>query len=344
MIKVSVIGTGKMGLSHLSILGANSEVEIVGIADTSKLVNDVINRFSSIPTFHDYNKMLDVAMPDAVVVAVPNKFHASIVEELLQRGIHVFVEKPFCLNLQQGAYLVDLAKRFQLINQVGYHNKFIGTFEEAKRIISDKYLGKINHFVGEAYGPVVTKKGTNTWRSNEEDGGGCLLDYASHVIDLLNDLVAPIQKVHGTILKNIYSNHVEDAVYSLLETNDRTTGILSVNWSEDTYRKMSTTITINGTEGKLIADATELKVYFKTNRCPVGYSKGWNVKSIVDFVKPINFYLRGEEYSLQLDYFIKSIQGLVPNNINTFESALQTDLVISNIKNYQKKYEQNLIR
>ncbi len=344
MIKIAVIGTGKMGLSHLSILGAHPDVFIVGIADTSKLINDVFHKFSTVQIFHDYRKMLDMTMPDAVVVSLPNQMHELVVEELLHRKIHVFVEKPFCMNTEKGNYLVDLVNRYQLINQVGYHNKFIGTFEEAKKIISNNYLGKINHFVGEAYGPVVIKKGLHSWRSNEKDGGGCLMDYASHVIDLLNDLVSPIQKVHGSILKKIFSNDVEDAVYSLLETKERTTGILSVNWSDDTYRKMSTTITINGTDGKLIADATELKVYFKNHNTPLGYSKGWNVKSIIDFVRPINFYLRGEEYSLQLDYFIKSIQGLVPNIINTFESALQTDLVISQIKKYQKQNnEQNLI-
>ncbi|MEI2749901.1 MAG: hypothetical protein V9E88_14215 [Ferruginibacter sp.] len=62
--------------------------------------------------------------------------------------------------LQQGTNLVKLAKEKGLINQVGYHNKFIGTFEEVKRIVSGGFIGEINHFVGEAYGPVVVKEKT----------------------------------------------------------------------------------------------------------------------------------------------------------------------------------------
>lgn len=333
MIKIALIGAGKMGISHLSILGAHPDVEVVGVADTSKIVTDVLEKYTPFKTFSDYKKMLDATKPEAVFVSAPTKFHATIVEELLQRGIHVFVEKPFCLNVQQGTNLVKLAKEKGLINQVGYHNKFIGTFEEVKRIVSGGFLGDINHFVGEAYGPVVVRKKQGTWRSDPEEGGGCLMDYASHVIDLLNYLVAPIRQVHGAILKPIYSDTVEDAVYSLLETENKISGVLSVNWSEETYRKMSTSVTIIGSKGKIISDASELKVYFKTNECPPGYSKGWTIKYVTDLTEEVDFYLRGEEYSAQVDYFVKAIQGKVPNIKNTFESALLTDNVIAQIKN-----------
>ena len=332
MIKVGLIGAGKMGISHLSILGAHPEVEVVGVVDTSQLINNVLDKYAPFETFSDIDKMLDNKSPDAVFVAVPTKHHANIVEDLLRRGIHVFVEKPFCLNVQQGELLANMAKRYRLINQVGYHNKFIATFNEVKKIISKEYLGKISHFMGEAYGPVITNNKQETWRSKPDEGGGCLMDYASHVIDLLNYLVSPINKVHGTILKTIYSKYVDDAVYSLLETKNNITGVLSVNWSEETYRKMSTTITINGTEGKIIADSTEIKVFFKSTNCPEGYNKGWNVKYITELTPSVDFYLRGEEYTAQVDYFIKSILGEVPNNKNNFESALLTDNVITKIK------------
>jgi len=158
------------------------------------------------------------------------------------------------------------------------------------------------------------------------------LDYASHVIDLINDILSPIQTAKGTLLKSIYSGKVEDAVYSLLELESGQTGLLSVNWSDDTYRKMSTSITLVGTKGKIISDANELKVYFKDINVPAGYSKGWNVKYITDLQEEVDFYLRGEEYSAQLDYFVKAASGKAPNTINTFESAAKTDKAISIIK------------
>ncbi len=336
MTKIGIIGIGKMGISHLAILGAHPDVQVVGVCDTSKMMLDAIEKYSPFPCFSDYKKMLEEAKPDAVVVAVPTKFHAAIVEELLNRNIHVFAEKPFCLNPEQGAPLVALAKQKGLINQVGYHNKFVGTFQEVKRIIDGGYIGEIYHFLGQAYGPVVVKSKQDTWRSNPEEGGGCLMDYASHVIDLINYLLAPISNVKATMLKSIFSNQVDDAVFSMLELSNKVTGVLSVNWSDETYRKMSTSISINGKKGKIISDANELKVFFKEEPFPAGYSKGWNIRHVTDLTPEVDYYLRGEEYSAQLDYFVKTVQGKVPNSINSFESAWLTDKAISLIRKEQR--------
>lgn len=337
MVKVALIGAGKMGISHLSILGIHPDVQVVGVCDTSKIVVGALEKYSKFPCFTDFIKMLNVTKPDAVFVSVPTKFHYSFIKELLQRKIHVFAEKPFCLTADQGEELVGLAASNDLINQVGYHNKFVGTFQEVKKIVKGGYLGDIHHFVGEAYGPVVVKKKQDTWRSNPQEGGGCLMDYASHVIDLINDILSPVVDAQGTMIKSIYSNNVDDAVYSLLELSNETTGLLSVNWSDSTYRKMSTSITVIGKKGKIIADANELKVFFHDNDCPDGYAKGWNVKYVTDLTEQVDFYLRGEEYSAQIDYFINAVKGKVPNTINTFRSAWFTDKAISIIQNNSKK-------
>ncbi len=335
MIRVGIIGIGKMGLSHLAILGAHPDVEVVGVCDTSKMMLEAIEKYSGFPCFADHIKMLDTAKPDAVFVAVPTKFHAKMVEDLLKRNVHVFAEKPFCLTPEEGKVLVEMAKQKKLINQVGYHNKFVGTFQEVKRIVDGGWLGEIYHFQGQANGPVVVKPKQDTWRSKPEDGGGCLMDYASHVIDLINHILAPVSSVKASILKSVFSKDVDDAVYAMLELSNKLTGLLMVNWSDDTIRKMSTSISINGKKGKLVSDANELKVFFKDSNCPEGYSKGWNVKHVTDLTKEVAFYLRGEEYSAQIDYFIGAVQGKVPNTINSFESAWLTDNAISLIRKAQ---------
>jgi len=336
MLKVALIGAGKMGISHLSILGAHPDVEVVGVCDTSKMVNDFLTKYGQFNCFTDYKKMVDEVNPQAVFVAVPTKFHYTIIKDLVEKNVHVFAEKPFCLTVAQGEELVKLAASKKIVNQIGYHNKFVGTFSEVRKIVKSGALGDIYHFIGEAYGPVVTRKKQDTWRSDPAEGGGCLLDYASHVIDLINDILSPVAASKGSLLKSVYSSNVEDAVYSLLELSSGVSGVLSVNWSDDTYRKMSTTVTVIGTKGKIISDANELKVFFKESNFPDGYSKGWNVKYITDVTEEVDFYLRGEEYSAQVDYFIKAATGKVPNTINTFETAWYTDRAISIIKNSTK--------
>lgn len=333
MVKVALIGAGKMGLSHLAILGAHPSVKIVGVCDTSKLLTDVLNKYSGYECFADYHQMINKAKPDAVFVAVPTRMHSVVIRALIEAKIHIFSEKPFCLSPEEGAPLVELVKQCKLINQVGYHNKFVGTFQEVKKLIDSRSIGDIYHFQAEAYGPVVTKKKQETWRSNPSEGGGCLMDYASHVVDLLNHLISPVIEVYSSMVKSVYSTNVDDAVYALLKLNNNVTGVLSVNWSDETYRKMSTSITVIGTRGKIISDASELKVYFKDAAdCPAGYTKGWNIKYVTDLAEQVDFYLRGEEYSAQVDYFIQAVLGNGENKINTFESALLTDKAISMIR------------
>ncbi|HVY76439.1 MAG TPA: hypothetical protein VG890_16530, partial [Puia sp.] len=136
----------------------------------------------------------------------------------------------------------------------------------------------------------------------------------------------------SSLLKPIFSKHVEDSVYALVRTSKGVSGLISVNWSDDTYRKMSTSVTILGTKGKIISDANELKIYFKEEVNLPGYNKGWNIKYVTDVTEQVDFYLRGEEYSAQIDYFIRAVSGETPNLINTFQSAWETDCAIDYIR------------
>lgn len=336
MIKGSVIGLGKMGLSHAAIVGAHPNVDMVSVCDTSSMVLDAFNKFTQITTYTEYKKMIDAENPDFVVVATPTKFHYPIVKYALEKGIHVFCEKPFMLNSTEGLEMVELASQKGVVNQVGFHNHFIGTFRELKRLLTEKVLGEIVHFSSEAYGPVVTKEKGGTWRSNSAEGGGCLYDYASHVLNLLQEVVGRPVKAHGTLLKSIYSKGVEDAVYSLLELENGITGTLLVNWSDETYRKMSTSLMVQGKKGKIICDATEIKIYLKEENKSEKLDKGWTTKYITDFAIPVDFYLRGEEYSAQIDNFVDCVKNNKMSDYNTFEQAYYTDYVIEMIAQNNK--------
>ncbi len=338
MIKGAIIGLGKMGISHAAIVGAHPDVNMIAVCDTSSLVLDAFKKFSQVKTYSDYIEMIDKELLDFVLISTPTRFHYPIVKYALRKGINVFCEKPFCLKTNEGEELVDMVKLKKLVNQVGYHNHFIGTFIELKRLIQSNIIGELFHFTGEAYGPVVTKEKGGTWRSKPEEGGGCLYDYASHVLNLIQGIIGRPIKAKGFQLKSIYSKGVEDAVYGTLILENGLSGMLSVNWSDETYRKMSTTITCQGKNGKIICDATEIKIYLKEENTFERLEKGWTIKYITDLAIPVNFYLRGEEYSAQIEYFIDCIKNNKQSVYNTFEQALYTDKIIEMIvEDFNKK-------
>jgi predicted dehydrogenase len=330
MIRIAVVGLGKMGLSHLSMIRVHPEVELVGVCDTSKFMTDVLERNAGIATFTDYEAMLKRAQPDAVIIATPSKFHAGIVRTSIERGLHVFCEKPFCLNASESVALASLAESKGLVNQVGYHYRFVGAFQEVKRLLELGAVGTVSHVLAEAYGPVVLRSKGMLWRTQKEEGGGSLYDYAAHPVNLLNWFFGMPSKVSGTLMNGIFSKDTDDEVYSTIQFPDGPSVHLSVNWSDESYRKMSVKITAWGSAGRICADRQECQVYLRNSAKTLpGYCSGWNVRYTTELTQPVWYYVRGEEYSAQLDHFVQCIASGSSRNINSFASAALTDEVMA---------------
>lgn len=329
-VRVGVIGVGKMGLSHLSIARALENVDIAGVVDATDYLLDILGKYTGVRTFDDAEKMFNAVQPDAVVIATPTSSHAKLVRAALDRGIHVFCEKPLTLSAAESKELSKLARERGLIAQVGYHNRFIATFQEVKRLVDLGAIGRVTHVLAEAYGPVVLKPKGSTWRSKRATGGGCLYDYAAHPLDLVHWFVGAPSTVRGTILNSIFSSDTDDEVYSTLVYDDGLSVQLSVNWSDESYRKMSTSVTLSGTMGRITADRQELRVYLREGATiPEGYRTGWNVLYTTDLTEQVSFYLRGEEYSAQLESFAEAVAaGETEARQNGFPSAAETDRVI----------------
>jgi scyllo-inositol 2-dehydrogenase (NADP+) len=332
MIRVGLIGVGKMGISHLAILGAHPDVEVAAICDSAAYATSLLRKYTGIEVFKDYQKMLDTGRLDCALVATPTATHVPAATACLERGMHVFVEKPLCLASCDSKTLADLAKSKHCVNQVGYHNRFIGTFQETRRIVRAGGLGEIYHIGGTAFGQVVIRpKSGGTWRSKKSEGGGCLHDYASHVIDLMNFVAGPPESVLGAHLRSVFSTDVEDAVYATFRYPSGASGQLETNWSDETHRKMSTTITVFGTNGKIVADRQECRIYLRQGAEFEQYKAGWTIRYITDLQKPVAYYLRGEEYSAQIDAFISAITSGAAEYENSFASAYETDRVVDMI-------------
>src|SRR5437016_13720105 len=105
MVRVALIGLGKMGLSHLAIVRSHPEVELVAAFDTTRYVADVLGKYTGLRTYTNAKKMFEKETLDAVVVATPSRTHGEMVREALTRGLHTFCEKPFCLDTADGSEL-----------------------------------------------------------------------------------------------------------------------------------------------------------------------------------------------------------------------------------------------
>ncbi|UIJ43994.1 Gfo/Idh/MocA family oxidoreductase [Sphingomonas cannabina] len=331
--KIAVVGLGKMGISHLAIANATPGLRVVAACDSSTLVGSMVEKYCRIPVLPKFDQLIELPGIDGLIIAAPTRLHADMIRAALARGLHVFCEKPMTLSHRVSSDLAEEAAVRGLVGQVGYHNRFVGTFREARRLIDAGAIGRVRHVHAEAYGPVVLKPASKTWRSKAGEGGGCLYDYAAHPINLMNWFVGRPDACSGGQLTRQWSTEVDDAVYANLSFAQGVTGQVSVNWSDETARKMTTRITVMGDGGKIVADRQELTVFIGARgQPPAGYFHGWNVKYITELTPHPAFYLRGEEYSAQLEAFAMAMASPGAEQINDFASAADTDFTLELIR------------
>jgi scyllo-inositol 2-dehydrogenase (NADP+) len=332
-VRIAVVGLGKMGVSHLAIANATQGVTVAAICDSSSFLGNMTEKYTGLPFEADFDQLITRSDLDAVIIATPSRYHADYVRSALRRGLHVLCEKPMTLSSSVSDELAKEGLSRNLVCQVGYHNRFVGTFAEVKRLIEQNAIGRIRHVHAEAYGPVVLKPVAKTWRSKSNEGGGCLYDYAAHPINLMNWYVGRPLSCTGADLTSQYSAEVDDAVYANLHFAGGISGQVSVNWSDESMRKMTTRITLWGDKGKIVADRQELQLYVNSAaNPPEGYNTGWTVKYITDLTPETGYYLRGEEYSAQIESFASAVAAKRVACVNDFSSAADTDFTLDLIR------------
>ncbi|AQT69457.1 Inositol 2-dehydrogenase [Anaerohalosphaera lusitana] len=332
MLNGGVIGFGRMGITHYAILNTHPAVNITCVCESSNFVRKQLKRYADVNLYGSYKKMLSKEDLHFVIVATPTAYHADIVSDALDSNTAVFVEKPLALRRDESSSLTDKAASKNAVNQVGYFLRFNEVFKTVKDIVDHGYIGDVIHYKNEMYGRTVLKS-SKSWRSKGELGGGCILDFASHCIDLAQFMFGPVSRVGGSMLKTIYSEKVEDAVYTMLEHENGLSGNVMVTWSDESYRKPFNRIEILGSQGKIIADRQEYRLYLRKDPDPESpYTKGWNIHYLPELDQPVRYSLRGSEFTLQLDHFIQSVIENDTQGACTFEDGERADRVIDMIR------------
>jgi len=121
-IKVGVIGIGHLGNYHLQKYRKLESCEIVAAADTSSERAQKAAQIHQCAAFSDYREM--IGSVDAVSIAVPTSDHYNVARDFLAAGVDVLIEKPLCATLAEADDLIGLARKKQLILQVGFVERF----------------------------------------------------------------------------------------------------------------------------------------------------------------------------------------------------------------------------
>jgi predicted dehydrogenase len=142
MLKIAIVGCGKIADAHASQIGRIEGCEIVGVCDREPLMaKQLYERFPIKQYFTDLSELLDKARPDVVHITTSPESHFEIAGSCLKQGCHVYVEKPLTLNAEQAQQLVELAAEKGLKLTVGHNEQFSHAARRMRKLVQSGYLG-----------------------------------------------------------------------------------------------------------------------------------------------------------------------------------------------------------
>lgn len=345
-LKVGIIGAGRMGITHYSIVNGLDNVSVVAVADTSQQLLSMFDKYMDIDCYENWNEMLTEVSLDAVLICTPPSLNAEILEACAEAKTHVFIEKPFLINSQKAEHFAKMFAQRKLVNQVGYVNRYNAVFLRVKELIESQAIGDLVRFKSEMFSSTVSEPQSGVgWRANQKSGGGVTYEMATHAIDLVLFLFGHPGHISGTGFSKVFSKNVDDIVSTNFSYENGLLGSLFVNWSDCTRRKPVNSIEIIGRRGSIFADQYELKIFMNVDSPESNLSKGWNIFKITDLFYSVPFYVRGNEFTLQLDKFVEDIRtnSVHKASCSFFDAAKTLNLIESMYadfnENKQKEFE-----
>lgn len=215
-IRVGVVGYGRMGKLRASVLRSLSQFELVAVCEPDR--SSVAGLECDV--HDDYAALLNTDV-DAVFVCTPNFLNAEITIAALERGKHVFCEKPPARNSDEMRNVIEVETRHpELTLKFGFNHRYHDAVQEAKALIDSGRLGKILWLRG-VYGKSGGIGFEEGWRNKRDlSGGGILLDQGIHMLDLFRCFAGEFDEVKSFITNSFWDIEVEDNAFALLKNRE----------------------------------------------------------------------------------------------------------------------------
>ncbi|MEA3476876.1 MAG: Gfo/Idh/MocA family oxidoreductase [Bacteroidota bacterium] len=249
-IKIAIIGCGYIADYHARGLQAQANVEIAMAVDTQlEAAKKFAASYNIKEVESDAMSILDRDDIDAVVLGIPNKYHAPYALEFLKNGKDVFLEKPMAMNSTEGKEVMEVANANKQLVMVGHMWRFDTEVEHIRKVVSSGKLGKIIKTKG--YG-IHENWGPSGWFTQKElAGGGALADMGVHAIDTVRYILGdpkPVS-VYAQIGTHYGDYDVDDSGIIIISWDNGTTSIIESGWWQPHMDGPEGATRLFGTEG-----------------------------------------------------------------------------------------------
>ena len=320
-MRVAVIGVGAMGRNHARVYSEMPGVRLVGVADADPNTAEAVAARFGGKAYADYGALLDELKPEAVTVAVPTVDHLPVALAVIQRGIHVLMEKPIAVTVAEGQQIIDAARQAGVKLMIGHIERFNPAVIALKAHLAQGELGRVFQIDARRQGPFPARV----------RDVGVVIDLAVHDLDVMRYVTgAEVVRVYAETERRIHSTH-EDLLTGLVRLNDGTVGSLTINWLTPTKIRE---LYVTGELGMFRVDYLTQDLYFfenaqvqagdwETLRVLRGVSEGRMIRHVVTKKEP----LRAEQ-----EAFLAAVAGEAPEAVTGLDGLRALTLAQAVVK------------
>ncbi len=245
-LRVGIAGYGVVGKRRRECIDRNPQLETVAVSDRELSTGTMPD---GIRSYSDALALLDDEL-DAVFVSLPNDLAPRVSIAALDRGFHVFCEKPPGRDVNDIlAVCAEERKHPELKLKYGFNHRYHDSVIQAKKLIESKSLGQLINLKG-VYGKSRIISFASDWRTRRrEAGGGILLDQGIHLLDMMRLFAGEFTDISSFISNEYWHHDVEDNAYALMRTSE---GVVAMVHSSATQWRHQFRLEITLTEGAIV--------------------------------------------------------------------------------------------
>jgi predicted dehydrogenase len=214
-LKVGIAGYGIVGKRRHLYINEHPSLLVTAVCEQNFSSND--SELSGVICFNNYHDLLKEDL-DILFVCLTNNVAAEVTIAGLQKGLHVFCEKPPGMNVDEIKKVIEVEKQNPKLKlKYGFNHRYHDSIREALKIVQSGQLGNIINVRG-IYGKSRVIPFSGGWRSKRElAGGGILLDQGIHMLDLMRLFCGEFVDVKSYVSNSFWKHDVEDNAYAMMK-------------------------------------------------------------------------------------------------------------------------------
>tara|TARA_A100000164_G_scaffold173681_1_gene154233 strand:- start:1186 stop:2202 length:1017 start_codon:yes stop_codon:yes gene_type:complete len=254
MLKVGLIGCGRISKKHSTILGDNlvDGIGLVAVCDIVKQKANKVAKKYNVRAYQSMNEMVQKEEIDLILVLTESGNHSKNVIELSKYGKDIIVEKPMALSSEDAESMLKACRLNGVKLFVVKQNRFNNAVAYLKEAIDNKRLGKL--FLGTVrvrWSRDQNYYDQDSWRGTYEMDGGVISNQASHHLDLLQWLIGPIDTVFAKSKTALAKIEAEDTAVVILKFKNGALGLIEATTAVRPI-DLEGSISILGSKGSVV--------------------------------------------------------------------------------------------